>query len=120
MMESFKRQLFGGGGGESMNSLIGMGISCYLTIVSIQSLIFSFRFAVYSLIAAAIVALGEVPFLLSFGPCSVLAPYFTPLHKAAVYGLLALGGAGCFYNISWNLFLLAGHAGLAFLASRYY
>eukprot|EP00746_Dinoflagellata_sp_MGD_P016622 gnl/MRDRNA2_/MRDRNA2_137661_c0_seq1.p1 gnl/MRDRNA2_/MRDRNA2_137661_c0~~gnl/MRDRNA2_/MRDRNA2_137661_c0_seq1.p1 ORF type:complete len:159 (-),score=12.18 gnl/MRDRNA2_/MRDRNA2_137661_c0_seq1:8-484(-) len=117
MMESFKKKLFGS---ENTTSLIGMGISCYLTIVSVQSLLFSFRFSVYSLIAAAIVAVGEVPFLLSFGPLAILAPYFTPIHKAIVYALLALGGAGCFYNISWNIFLLAGHGGIAFLATRYY
>mmetsp|Transcript_48947 Transcript_48947/g.126206 ORF Transcript_48947/g.126206 Transcript_48947/m.126206 type:complete len:158 (+) Transcript_48947:140-613(+) len=132
-------------GGSKMNSLIGVGIIIYLVTVSIQSLIFSFTYAAYSLAATGVLACGEAPFLLSCGPAKFVAglltasvarpqaPFLlscgpakfvagllTASVKSVAYGVVAVGGVVCFVNISWNPMLLAGHLLIGFLAYRYW
>merc|ERR1719240_2328224 len=94
--------------GSATNSVFGAIVVVYFVIASMHSLIFSFRYAVYSMGVAFVVALGEIPFLLAWGPLAqvvnvdVLTTYLTPLYKACIYGGCALGGFGCFVLISFN------------------
>jgi hypothetical protein len=113
-------------GGTATNSVFGTVVVAYLVVAAMHSLIFSFRYSVYSLGAAGIVALGEIPFLLAWGPLArcvnvdVLSAYLTPIGKVYIYGALALGGLGCFVLISLNPLLLFGQVLIAALAHRYY
>merc|ERR1719324_2154159 len=69
------------GGGDKLNALIGIGLVLYLALVSIQSLLFSFQYAVYSLFAAGVLVVGELPFLAQCGPLATVANYLTPVLK---------------------------------------
>merc|ERR1712183_946773 len=94
---------------------MGVGIILYLGLVSFQSLIFSFRYSVYSFCAVGVLVLGELP---SLAGSATLASYVTPMTKAYTYGLVSFGGIMCFINISWNPLLLFGHLLIGFLAYR--
>eukprot|EP00931_Biecheleriopsis_adriatica_P106166 TRINITY_DN80672_c0_g1_i1.p1 TRINITY_DN80672_c0_g1~~TRINITY_DN80672_c0_g1_i1.p1 ORF type:complete len:160 (+),score=24.90 TRINITY_DN80672_c0_g1_i1:66-482(+) len=106
----------GSGGGSKVNSLLGIAILLYLCVMSVQSLVFSFSYSVYSFFAAGVLALGELPFLLSCGPLPTLASSMAP-YKAYVYGAVSIVGI-TYLQVSWNIFLLAGHLAIGFLAYR--
>merc|ERR1712232_1241108 len=105
-------------GGNKVDSLIGIGIIIYLVAMSMQTLIFSLRYSVYSLCAAGVLAVGELPFLFSCGPLALVATWLTPMVKALTYGIVSLGGIGCFMYVSWSPLLLTGHLLIGFLSWR--
>ena len=51
------------GSGDPINSLLGVGIVMCMVAVSMQSLLFPFSNAVYSLSGADVIVLAERPFL---------------------------------------------------------
>eukprot|EP00933_Yihiella_yeosuensis_P047597 TRINITY_DN43454_c0_g1_i1.p1 TRINITY_DN43454_c0_g1~~TRINITY_DN43454_c0_g1_i1.p1 ORF type:complete len:140 (-),score=19.37 TRINITY_DN43454_c0_g1_i1:105-524(-) len=102
---------------DKINSFLGMATMVYLSWMALQSLIFSFSYSMYSFFAAGVIAMGELPGLLNCGPLPSIAAVMAP-YKAYVYGLVSLGGILYFAQASWNLFLLAGHVMLGFLAYR--
>merc|ERR1719189_606023 len=105
-------------GGSKVDSLIGIGVIIYLVAMSMQTLVFSFRYSVYSLCAAGVLALGELPFLFNCGPLALVATWLTPMVKALAYGMVSLGGIGCFMYVSWSPLLLTGHLLIGFLSWR--
>mmetsp|Transcript_68933 Transcript_68933/g.222811 ORF Transcript_68933/g.222811 Transcript_68933/m.222811 type:complete len:140 (-) Transcript_68933:376-795(-) len=107
-----------GGAGSRTNSLMGVGIIVYLVAVSMQTLVFSFRYSVYSLGAAAVLAIGELPFLFSCSLLAMVAGWLTPTVKALAYALVCLGGIACFVYVSWSPLLLTGHLLVGLLSYR--
>eukprot|EP00440_Ansanella_granifera_P057298 gb/GFBE01062110.1/.p1 GENE.gb/GFBE01062110.1/~~gb/GFBE01062110.1/.p1 ORF type:complete len:139 (+),score=35.95 gb/GFBE01062110.1/:1-417(+) len=116
MMEMMASKVVSGSGGSKVNSLLGIAILAYLVVMSVQSLVFSFSYSVYSFFAAGVLALGELPFLLSCGPLPTIASKMAPF-KAYVYAAVSLVGIS-YLQVSWNIFLLAGHVAVGFLAYR--
>eukprot|EP00927_Polykrikos_kofoidii_P080462 TRINITY_DN77317_c0_g1_i1.p1 TRINITY_DN77317_c0_g1~~TRINITY_DN77317_c0_g1_i1.p1 ORF type:complete len:168 (-),score=32.43 TRINITY_DN77317_c0_g1_i1:139-642(-) len=104
--------------GSSFDSLLGLVVLIYLAFFSIQTLLFTFRYSVYSLCVCCVLAVGEAGQFLTFGPFQGLSAFMTPSTKGFIYLACALGGVACFINISWNPLLLAGHIGVGFLGYK--
>jgi len=79
--------------GPGFSVLLSSCILAYLFLVTLQSHLLSFRYSVYSMFAAALAAIGELPL---------------PRHKSFYYGLFFLGGIASFVNLSYNFFSAPG------------
>ena len=117
--DMLKKMLAGGFGGDKVNTILGLCIAFYLFLVSLQSMLFSFRYAIYSLLACGLVIVGEVGTFIPVQPINTIADFLKPATRGAIYLGSCLGGIACFINISWNPFLLAGHLGVGFLGYRW-
>mmetsp|Transcript_73931 Transcript_73931/g.175960 ORF Transcript_73931/g.175960 Transcript_73931/m.175960 type:complete len:141 (+) Transcript_73931:87-509(+) len=98
------------------SGLAGVLVAVYLAIMGLNSLLFSFRYAVYSIFCAGVILIAELPSLFNCGPLAKVAAYINPLVKSGIYGVLCLGGISYFINYSWNPLLLAGHLATGALA----
>eukprot|EP00929_Paragymnodinium_shiwhaense_P009210 TRINITY_DN113285_c0_g1_i1.p2 TRINITY_DN113285_c0_g1~~TRINITY_DN113285_c0_g1_i1.p2 ORF type:complete len:163 (-),score=45.55 TRINITY_DN113285_c0_g1_i1:147-635(-) len=105
---------------ENLNAFFGVVVLAYLVIVSLQCLLFSFTYSVYTLLVAVVVAVGEVGTLLTCGFLKQFSDVLTPVTKGFLYACCSLGGIGCFVNFSWNPLLLIGHLGVGLLGYRHY
>merc|ERR1719453_3071052 len=66
---------------DGIRALLGVLVLAYLALVSWSSLLFSFRYSVYSFAVCGLLALGEVGNFLTCGPLPGLASVLTPQAK---------------------------------------
>eukprot|EP00746_Dinoflagellata_sp_MGD_P069901 gnl/MRDRNA2_/MRDRNA2_28598_c0_seq1.p1 gnl/MRDRNA2_/MRDRNA2_28598_c0~~gnl/MRDRNA2_/MRDRNA2_28598_c0_seq1.p1 ORF type:complete len:124 (+),score=27.11 gnl/MRDRNA2_/MRDRNA2_28598_c0_seq1:87-458(+) len=82
IFNNFKSNLLSGG-----TSAFAVVVVIYFIVAALHSLIFSFKYSIYSLGVAGLVALGETPMLLSYTPAGqylnmdVVSTYLTPKGK---------------------------------------
>mmetsp|Transcript_28214 Transcript_28214/g.65236 ORF Transcript_28214/g.65236 Transcript_28214/m.65236 type:complete len:139 (-) Transcript_28214:34-450(-) len=117
-MEALAKAVVMNDGAARLNGLAGVLIAVYLAFMGLQSLLLSFRYAVYSMAAAGAILVAELPAIFNCGPLAYASKIVTPAVKVLIYGALCLGGLVCFINYSWNPFLLAGHLAVGGLAYR--
>merc|ERR1712096_410227 len=70
---------------DNFNVVISLGTCVYLFLVALQSLLFSFKYSLYSLVVVCVLAVGEVG---NFVPVPIVkraAAFMTPATKGLVY-----------------------------------